>query len=91
VSLILGIRHAFDAWHFISYWSCTWIALGGVIFWQRKATPVSKISGRPMLKLRRTDASPGVAETIYVDTESRTYFRMVTMLTGHGHVGGHAG
>jgi hypothetical protein len=91
VIFILGIRHAFDDLHFIIYWGITWLALGGVLFWQRKATPVSKLSGRPMIKLRRTDAPRGVSERIYVDPESHTYFRLVTMIWGHGHGGGHGG
>ena len=90
VIFILGIRHAFDALHFVIYWGSVWLALGVVIFWQRKARPVSKISGRPMIKLRRTDAQPGVAERIYLDPESRTYFRRVISVAGHGH-GGHGG
>ena len=90
VIFILGVRHVLDELHFIIYWGSTMLALGGVLFWQRKATPVSKLSGRPMLKLRRTDAPPGVRERIYVDPESRTYFRVVSMVWGHGH-GGHGG
>ena len=39
-----------------------------------RAIPTSQISGRPMLRFRRTDGSAENTEFIYVDPESRTYF-----------------
>ena len=83
-SFILVNRHAIDGRHFFIYGGRALIAIAGVCFWQIKATPISKISGRPMISLRRTDAPPGVAEMIYVDTESRTYFRRVAVISGYG-------
>jgi hypothetical protein len=40
----------------------------------RRAVPISRISGRSMLRFYRSDSPPDRTEMIYVDLDSRTYF-----------------
>lgn len=52
-------------------------AVGTGVFLMCRATPISRISGQPMLRYRVVTLPEGVDEEwVYLDTVSRTYFRI---------------
>ncbi len=65
-------------WVGVVLFMVAWLTGLGAVVHARFATPTSLVSGRPMLRFRRSDGSNEETEQIYVCPESRTYFCRVT-------------
>jgi S-adenosylmethionine:diacylglycerol 3-amino-3-carboxypropyl transferase len=73
----MGIHPPIQAYLPAAFFVGGLLFLAGTILCMGRATPVSSISGAKMEKYWNANAAPGVREIIYVDRQSRTYFRRV--------------
>lgn len=73
-SLYFGIFRNGDPAIFVSVFAVGFLVIVAAFVHMLRTRPVSRLSGRPMLRFRRSDAPDGVEEWVYVDPESRSYF-----------------
>ena len=80
----LGLPHAVFFYLPAALFVFGLIVLAWVMVAMARALPVSQISGQKMEKYLSADNDPGTIENIYVDFESRTYFRRVATIFNPG-------